>query len=253
MTKTRSEEYNNPEITKLDIEICSIRKVPLPRIVNHIHRSSPRSDIWLCENCKSRGDKWYLMIHICKALRHKKLKIEFETQQGEQEIQRRLESSKWTCRYCKEKTDRLYAKLHYRCIPKKIREELEKQNPETVICKYCKKEVNSYYINFHYPYCSGQIAPKEKIIKRATEERSSPRYKRRITRKGEINYNEELSDFLRHKAVLEKLEDGQYYWVLYDTRTGKRIRRVEKATKEELSCWDPNQPDGIDPSREVKG
>ena len=67
------------------------------------------------------------------------------------------------------------------------------------------------------------------------------------------NYSKELGDYLRHKAVLEKLEDGQYYWVLYDTRTGQRIGPVEKATKEELSCWDPNQPDGIDHSREVKG
>ena len=34
---------------------------------------------------------------------------------------------------------------------------------------------------------------------------------------------------------------------------GERIGPVEKATKEELSCWDPNQPDGIDHSREVRG
>jgi hypothetical protein len=28
------------------------------------------------------------------------------------------------------------------------------------------------------------------------------------------NYAKELGDFVRHKAVLEKLQDGQYYWVL---------------------------------------
>ena len=58
-------------------------------------------------------------------------------------------------------------------------------------------------------------------------------------------------DFQNQKAVLEKLEDGQYYWILYVN--GERIGPVEKATEEELSCWDPNQADGIDHSREVKG
>ena len=54
------------------------------------------------------------------------------------------------------------------------------------------------------------------------------------------NYSKELADFLRHKAVLEKLDDGQYYWVLYDTRTGQRIGPVEKASKEDLTSWDPD-------------
>ena len=67
------------------------------------------------------------------------------------------------------------------------------------------------------------------------------------------NLNREQADFLRHKAVLEKLEDGQYYWVLYDTHTAQRIGPVEKATKEVSSCWDPNSPDGIDHTREVRG
>ena len=38
------EEYNNPEITKLDIEICSIRQIPLPKIVNNIYKSNPEGD-----------------------------------------------------------------------------------------------------------------------------------------------------------------------------------------------------------------
>jgi hypothetical protein len=67
------------------------------------------------------------------------------------------------------------------------------------------------------------------------------------------NYAKELGDFLRHKAVLEKLQDGQYYWVLYDTHTGLSIGLIGKAKPEELQCWDPNQPDGIDHTREVKG
>ena len=54
-----------------------------------------------------------------------------------------------------------------------------------------------------------------------------------------------LGHFMSHKAVLE----GEY-WVLYigDIRIGP----VEKATPEELSCWDPNLPDERDHSREVK-
>ena len=35
------EEYNNPWITIQDIRICSIRKVPLPRIVNNIYKPNP--------------------------------------------------------------------------------------------------------------------------------------------------------------------------------------------------------------------
>jgi hypothetical protein len=50
------------------------------------------------------------------------------------------------------------------------------------------------------------------------------------------NLNKE-PDFQSRKAVLEKLEDGQYYWVLYVN--GQRIGPVEKATKEELTSWDP--------------
>ena len=60
------EEYNNPWITIQDIIICSIRKVPLPRIVNNIYKPDPEGDLWLCRNCKTRGDKWCLMIHLCK-------------------------------------------------------------------------------------------------------------------------------------------------------------------------------------------
>ena len=67
------------------------------------------------------------------------------------------------------------------------------------------------------------------------------------------NYSRELAEFLRYKAVLEKLQDGEYYWVLYDTHTGLSIGLIGKAKPEELQSWDPNQPDGIDHSREVKG
>lgn len=94
--KDRSEEYNNPEITKLDIEICSIRKVPYPSIVNSIHRSSAGSDSWLCDNCSTRGDKWLLMMHLCKASLAKPL-TQLEIQKIEEKRQQQLERSKWTC------------------------------------------------------------------------------------------------------------------------------------------------------------
>ncbi len=68
------EEYTNPQITVRDIIICSIRKIPLPRIVNNIYKPNPKGDSWSCKNCKTRGDKWHLMIHLCKALRPEKPK-----------------------------------------------------------------------------------------------------------------------------------------------------------------------------------
>ena len=57
----------NPWITIQDIRICSIRQVPLPRIVNNIYKSNPKGDTWFCRNCKTRGDKWYLMIHTLQS------------------------------------------------------------------------------------------------------------------------------------------------------------------------------------------
>lgn len=42
----------------------------------------------------------------------------------------------------------------------------------------------------------------------------------------------DLAEFLKHRAVLE----GEW-WILYID--GKRIGPVEKATKEELTSWDP--------------
>ena len=118
-------EYNNPDITLRDIEICCIRQIPLPKIVNAIYKPNPDGDTWFCRNCKTRGDKWYLMIHLCKgSLKVKEIpKTELEIQQAEEEIQRRLEASKWTCPYCNEVTDRFYSKFHYRCLPEDVREQ----------------------------------------------------------------------------------------------------------------------------------
>ena len=232
-------EYNNPEITKLDIEICCIRKIPLPRIVNHIYRSSPDSDIWLCENCKTRGDKWYLMIHLCKASRSEKPKTQLEIRQAEEEIQRRLEASKWICPYCNEVTDRFYKKLHYRCLPEDKKRELEKEEESKFErCPTCNKLLDPFYKNFHI--CSvTNIKTESEYNKSKPIKQQIPTHKHRVNhwnrfrrRRRSLRNGSDLGHFMRHKAVLE----GEY-WVLYID--GKRIGPVEKATKEELTSWDP--------------
>ncbi len=107
-----------------------------------------------------------------------------------------------------------------------------------------------------FPYPSPRIVLRKKQDNNV-EDSSSPNRKVVLSKPNpavmNTNYSKELGDFLRHKAVLEKLQDGQYYWVLYDTHTGLSIGLVGKAKPEELQSWDPNQPDGIDHSREVKG
>ena len=35
-------------------------------ITNTIHRIHPHSDVFRCDNCKQRGDKWYMQKHLCK-------------------------------------------------------------------------------------------------------------------------------------------------------------------------------------------
>ena len=150
------EEYDNPWITTQDVIICSIRQVPLPRIVNNIYKSNPGGDTWLCKNCEERGDKWYLMIHTCKAwIKKEKPKTQLQIQKEEEEIQRRLEASKWTCPYCREVTDRFYERFHYRCIPKNLRNKRENGESDTEICPNCFESISSYYKNFHYPNCKG--------------------------------------------------------------------------------------------------
>jgi hypothetical protein len=137
-SRPASGPFNNPEITELDIEICS----------------SPGSDSWLCRNCKTRCDKCYLMINNCKTLLKEKPKSKPEVQVDE-EIQRRLKASEWTCPYCKQTTDRFYNKFHYRCIPEDVKAKLDKLEckAETEICPDCNEVINSYYKNFHYPKC----------------------------------------------------------------------------------------------------
>lgn len=35
-----------------------------------INRIAPHSDIWICEDCSLRGDKWYMLEHNCKGLKN---------------------------------------------------------------------------------------------------------------------------------------------------------------------------------------
>jgi hypothetical protein len=37
-------------------------------ITNTIHRIHPHSDVFRCDNCKQRGDKWHMQKHLCKGL-----------------------------------------------------------------------------------------------------------------------------------------------------------------------------------------
>ena len=64
------EVFNNPFITTQDLEIASIQLGDQdqqydPRVINAIYRAST-SDLWFCNNCKDKGDKWNMMKHKCK-------------------------------------------------------------------------------------------------------------------------------------------------------------------------------------------
>ena len=62
---------NRREITKKDIEICKIRMEPREENLFSIYANG-NSDRWFCDNCKDRGDKWYMMVHTCKYNKRKK-------------------------------------------------------------------------------------------------------------------------------------------------------------------------------------
>jgi hypothetical protein len=237
------EEYTNPWITIQDIRICSIRQIPLPRIVNSIYRSSADSDSWLCRNCKLRGDKWYLMIHNCKALIKEKLNFTLsEIQQVEEDIRRRLKASEWTCPYCKQVTDRFFKKFHYRCLPEEKKRELQKEEPKLEPCPTCNKSLDPYYKNFH-------ICPSTAVNKKSTIKQQVPthgrvnRWNRFRQRRKSLLYGSGLGDFMSHKAVLK----GEYWFLYID---GKRIGPVEKATPEELTSWDPKNDSNTDTDKQ---
>jgi hypothetical protein len=58
-------------VTQEDIEICRIRMEPREENLYSIFATG-NSDRWSCENCKARGDKWFMMVHICKHNKRKK-------------------------------------------------------------------------------------------------------------------------------------------------------------------------------------
>ena len=182
------------------------------------------SDIWRCEHCPNYGDVWFMAYHTCKA-----------STKNKQEIRTKNSAplSLWKiCPDCN-KSIHIYDRTHY--LIRREEDRIANQEALKRLIKYHGPELLQDNTKTNYWSKGGVRA----------------RYIANLRKKAR-NLNKEL-DYQSRKAVLEKLEDGHYYWVLYDTHTGQRIGPVEKATKEELSCWDPNQPDGIDHSREVKG
>ena len=83
--------------------------------------------------------------------------------------------------------------------------------------------------SFHFPNCEKQLIKKVRVIEGRPEEPLAHINELRITREySSSNYTNDLSKFLRNKAVLE-----EGYWVLY--RNGRRIGLVEKETPKELT------------------
>ena len=141
----------------------------------------------------------------------------------------------WTCPYCHQTTGRFYKKLHYRCLPEEKKRELEKEEESKFEpCPTCNKLLDPYYKNFHIcPVSNVQV---ENEIPIPTHNYGINRWnrfrrRRRLLRNGS-GLGSGLGHFMSHKAVLE----GEW-WILYID--GIRIGPVEKATKEELTSWDP--------------
>jgi len=53
--------YDNPLITESDLAGYNYD----PKIINAIYRFEG-TDRWGCKHCTMRGDKWFMMKHICK-------------------------------------------------------------------------------------------------------------------------------------------------------------------------------------------
>jgi len=56
--------FNNPLISVSDLSICEGHNYD-PEIINNIDRFEG-TDSWFCNNCNTKGDKWFLMRHPCK-------------------------------------------------------------------------------------------------------------------------------------------------------------------------------------------
>jgi hypothetical protein len=139
----------------------------------------------------------------------------------------------WTCPYCHETTGRFFKKIHYRCLPEEKKKELqiiEESKFET--CQTCNKRVDPYYKNYHVCEANSSTNTNLKFNPPSRRNYRLDRWRRFRYRTWDLQHGTGLSDFMRHKAVLE----GEW-WILYID--GKRIGPVEKATKEELTSWDP--------------
>ena len=68
-------DYNN-SVKNNDISSQKVSEVsylsptkavdPLVELKDSIHRRSPHSDIWICDNCSWTGDIHFMKIHPCK-------------------------------------------------------------------------------------------------------------------------------------------------------------------------------------------
>ena len=165
------------------------------------------SDVWICDHCPNYGDVWFMSQHICKASRGKDVKSKSSGPISFEKI----------CSECN-KSIHIYDRTHH------------------LICKEEDRIANQESLKRLLKYHSPQAI--ENTTNRWSKGGLRARYIADLRRKAR-NLNKE-PDYHSRKAVLEKLEDGQYYWVLYDTRTRQRIGPVEKATPEELTSWDPS-------------
>ena len=219
-------------------------KVPPPiPVPDYIHRKWIQqdehtrewigSDIWRCDYCPNYGDVWFMAQHTCKASR---ISIQDVKSENSAPI------SLWKiCPDCN-KSIHIYDRTHYLICKEEDRIAIQ-ESKKRLLKNHAPRSPEQDYYDSNV-FASSKANSRSKVGLRAS-------YIANLRRKAR-NLNKE-PDFQSRKAVLEKLDDGQYYWVHYDTRTKVRIGQVEKAKKEELSCWDPTQPDGIDHSREVKG
>jgi hypothetical protein len=61
------QRFNNPLIIASDLSKGTYD----PQVINSIYRIK-ETDLWLCKNCKMRGDKWFMMKHPCQGNKNKK-------------------------------------------------------------------------------------------------------------------------------------------------------------------------------------
>ena len=115
-------------------------------------------------------------------------------------------------------------------MPEEKKEELENEKPKLEPCPTCNKLLDPYYKNFHI--CPATTVNEKSTTKQIPTHSPVNHWNRLRQRRRSLRYGSGLGHFMSHKAVLE----GEY-WVLYID--GRRIGPVEKATKEELTSWDP--------------